>query len=610
MIPTPFPKRWFPNGLFIFVFLLGAFGQLQAQDIRLANDYFNNGEFEKAMVVYEQLYKKEPAQYYFFQRYLESLMRLEKFDDAETVIKKQLKQTPKNNKLYVELGNLYDRQGKQDDAEKQYLKAIELLPPDENAIRELANSFLNFGKDDLALRTYQTGIKIFKNDALYAFEMAEIYRRKGETEPMMESYLNYLDNNPNSIVSVQSTLQRSLAPDDLDKLKELIYTRIQDNPDAVIYPEMLIWIFTQQKDYKNALRQAKSLDRKLEENGSRIYRLGQTAAAEKQYDAALEAFQYIIDEKGKQGTYYLTAKRDLLNTLKDKITLNYQYTNAELDSLQALYDNFLNEFGRNKSTSHILHDLAMLQAFYINNLDNAIANMQALLATPGITTQLLNQSKLDLGDFYLMKNEIWESTLLYAQVDKAMKDDMLGDEARFRNARLSYYVGDFDYAQGQLKILKASTSELISNDAIDLSVFIMEHYALDTTAGPMEAYANAELLTFQNRFAEAFLQLDSIPTKYPHQKMDDALLYAKAKLYIKKREYTQAVPLLQKIITDFPKSIKHDNALFELAQLFDYQLQQPEAAKPLYERILLEHSGSTFAVEARKRFRTLRNDNT
>lgn len=40
--------------------------------------------------------------------------------------------------------------------------------------------------------------------------------------------------------------------------------------------------------------------------------------------------------------------------------------------------------------------------------------------------------KLDLGDFYLISGDVWEATLLYSQVDKAMKDEPLGEEARLK----------------------------------------------------------------------------------------------------------------------------------------------------------------------------------
>ena len=79
------------------------------------------------------------------------------------------------------------------------------------------------------------------------------------------------------------------------------------------------------------------------------------------------------------------------------------------------------------------------------------------------------------------------------------KDSPLGEEARFRNAKLAYYRGDFEWTQTQLEALKSSTSELISNDAINLSVFIIDNLGMDTSETPMQMFAHAELLMYQNK---------------------------------------------------------------------------------------------------------------
>jgi len=217
-------------------------------------------------------------------------------------------------------------------------------------------------------------------------------------------------------------------------------------------------------------------------------------------------------------------------------------------------------------------------------------------------------SKLSLADFYLMQGEIWESTLLYSQVDKDFKDDVLGHEARLRNAKLSYYAGDFQWAQAQFDVLKASTSKLISNDALDLSVFILDNMGLDTSIAALKLYAEADLLVFQNRIDESFLKLDTLNKNFPGHSLEDDILYLKSKIYLKQQDYIKSAEMLQLIIDNLADGIRADNALYGLAQLYENQLNDPEKAKELYAKIFIEYSGSTFAVDARKRFRILRGD--
>jgi TolA-binding protein len=207
-----------------------------------------------------------------------------------------------------------------------------------------------------------------------------------------------------------------------------------------------------------------------------------------------------------------------------------------------------------------------------------------------------------------MQGEIWEATLLYSQVDKAFKEDLLGHEARFRNARLSYYAGDFQWAQAQFDILKSSTSKLIANDALDLSVFIMDNLGLDTTETAIKLYADADLLVFQNRFEAAFAKMDSLQAAFPGHSLGDDVLYLKAKIQKKQRNYEQAAALLQEIIDNHSDEIRADNAIYELAELYEQQLAQPSKAQALYETLFIDYSNSTLAVEARKRYRKLRGD--
>ncbi len=226
----------------------------------------------------------------------------------------------------------------------------------------------------------------------------------------------------------------------------------------------------------------------------------------------------------------------------------------------------------------------------------------------GLHPEAVAKAKLALGDYYLMNGDRWEASLLFSQVDKDFKEGQMGEYARYRNAKLSYYAGDFEWAQEQFKILKGATSKLISNDAIDMSVFILDNLGLDTTEVTLQMFAQADLLAFQNKYDEAITKLDSIKVLFPDHSLDDDVLYTKAQIYKKLRRTDEVISMYQAIIEKFPTEIKADNAIFELAELYETQLNDPEKAKPLYEKLFLDYSASTLAHEARMRYRILRGD--
>lgn len=596
--------------LFVMALLLSAAWSF-AQDAKLAQQYLADGEFEKAVTLFEKLYTQDNDNEYYFDRYIECLMELQRYEELERSLLKQIRKRPNDSRLYVNYGRMFEQQGKDEDAKKQYRKAIDQLPKDRYAVSKLANAFSMANKYDLAVETYEKGATMLNDKQFFSYNLADLYRRKGDVGKMIEQYLNSLDAFPERVDNIKSIFQRYLSPDDMNVLQQQLYDRIQSssNAGAVQYIDMLAWAFLQKKDYKNALRQVRALDKQQKGDGLRVYQLAQIASNDKDYDVAIEAYQYVID-KGMGTPFYVDSKQEYLRCRRNKLVEGYNYSKAELLELEKQYETFINENGKSRNTASLIMELADMEALYLNNLNKAITLLSDLITLPGVPAGMLGQAKLNLGDYYLMKTEVWESTLLYSQVDKAYKDDVLGHEARFRNARLAYYSGDFEWAQAQFEILKASTAKLIANDALDMSVFISDNLNLDTTAKALQFYAEADMLIFQNRFDEAFGKLDSLNKAFPNHSLEDDVWYLKAKVYTKKRDYAQAAKMYELIIENYADEIRADNSLFALAELYENenQLNNKDRASVLYEQLFIDFSGSTFAVEARKRYRLLRGD--
>jgi len=580
---------------------------LYAQDPNLAQQYFGDGEFEKAAVVYGQLWEKDDRNEYFFSRYVECLLNLQQWEPAEKAIKKQIKRNNDNETLYVTYGSLFDRQNKTAEATEQYNKAIEKMSADYAAVSRLANLFIQKSKFDYATKAYERGSQLLKDPNIFAYNLGELYRREGNAPKMIEYYLNALAADPQKLPTVQTLLARYLAASEFTELQTQLYARIQtkENPDFV---ELLGWSFVQRKDFKSALRQYKALDKRLGESGQRIFSLAKDAADARDYEAAIAGFDYLTTEKDRNNPFFFEAKKAAMECRRKKITEGFAYTQDDLKILETEYETFLAQYGKNRQTANIVQELAKLEALYINNLPKSIAILEEMKQSPGLDPNTMAEVKISLADYYLISGDIWESSLLYSQVDKEFKEAQIGQEARFKNARLSYFNGDFQWAQAQFDVLKAATSKLIANDALDLSVFIMDNLNLDTTSDAISLYSSAELLVFQNRFDEAFLKLDTLRRNFPEHSLQDDILYLEAQIYEKKRDYTKAAKLYEEVAEKYKEDIRADNALYALAQLCETQLNDLPRAQTLYEKIFTDYSGSVFAVDARKRFRILRGD--
>ena len=597
--------------LLLATVLLCSLGAVAQTDLELAEYYYNNGEFEQARLYYDKIWKVNKTNKV-YEKYLGTLVNLGELDEAEKMVKRKLK-TSRYNKanVYVDLGELYLKFGKDDKAYSAFDDAVSALEPGRSNGSRLGRAFIDINEYQYALKAYEKARRIDNDGYGFFYEMAQLQGIMGNHQGMVESYLDLLRDAPNYAQTVQNSMNRLLNVVEDEKNAEMVrgavLKRVQREPEVTIYSELLIWLYLQRKEFSGALTQAKALDRRLNETGSRIINIAELAVSNDDFTAAKEAYNYIIS-KGQTCEYYMIARTDLLQTTLAEITRAPSPNLDELQNLATTYEAALDELGRTQHSAIMIKELAHIKGFYLGQSDEAVDLLEETVKIPGLNPRVKGVCKLELADNLILDGDIWEASLLYSQVELDFKEDPLGHEAKYRNAKVSYYTGDFEWAQAQLDVLKASTTKLISNDAIDLSLLITDNFNMDTTTVAMMLYAQADLLAFQNQTGEAFAKLDSITTLFPGHTLTDEILMMKADIYTRQGKFEVAVELLQEVIDLHFVDILGDDAVFKLAELNHYQFGDLDAAKELYNKLLLDYPGSLYVVEARKRFRQLRGD--
>ncbi|WP_090471176.1 tetratricopeptide repeat protein [Mucilaginibacter sp. OK268] len=577
----------------------------QDNDLQLAKQYATNGEPQKALEIYQKLYKQNNEGYYSY--YVNTLLSLKKFDEAESVVKKLVRKHPNENQYQITLGTVYTQQGNLSKADAIYDDLIKNLPPDRNEIAMLAGQFYQSSNLDYAIKIFQQGRKTLNSNEAFTYELINLYRFKRDKVNLTEEYLNFLPANPNFISQAENAFSTIYEGDpDYNMLKSNLLRRIQKDPQQTIYAELLTWQFMQQKEFDQALNQALALSRRQNDDGTNIFELCRTLNSNEAYDAAIRGYEYIIS-KGKTSPMYIPAKIELINTKNLKVTSG-KYLPADLTGLEQDYTDLLTEFGRNNSTVFAMQKLANLQAFKLHKLNEAQKLLEDATNIPNIRPELLASCKLDLGDVYLINKQPWEATLLYSQVEKDFPNTDINQDAKFRNAKLAYYTGDFTWAKGQLNVLKAATSQLIANDALNLQLLIDDNTATDSVGNALKIYARADLLIFAEQPDKAVMTLDSIDKKFPNNSLSDDILMSKSRILIQQKNYAAAVPLLKKIADDHPNDLWADDAVFMLGDIYENRLDDKASAKIWYEKIVKNYPGSLWINEARKRFRLLRGD--
>ena len=590
--------------LTIVLLFFVSFSFSQTNDSQIAYQFYQSGEYEKAINIYEDISKGNNSNSYYHPHF-QSLLGIENYKDAKKLV---VRMSRKNTHSLIYLVDLYFVESKLKDEKSlnKTLKKIEdKIEEKQSQLVSVCNSFIKYSFYQEALNLYIIAEKSKSaHNRNYKIQKAQLYQYMDKDELMVEEYLSLLEVNPSQKINVINYLQRYLDNNGIENKKNYILVKngllkhSQKETDTYIFSEILIWLFMQNNDFNLAYLQAKSLDKRLKEDGRRLYDLAETFLDNNYFDLSIKCYQYII-KKGEDNYYYIDAHINMLYALGEK-------DGADLLEIDKLYQKTLDEIGSDYTTVLLIYNYAHFKAFSLNDLSSAQIMLDDAMNMSNISKSDLAECKLVYADIMLLSSQIWTALLYYSQVEKTHKENPLGHEAKLRRAKVSYYQGDFDWAQSQLDVLKASTSKLISNDAMHLSLLISDNLNLDTSAVAMEMYARADLLYFQNRFKESIVVLDSIIDIYSGHTLMDEIYFRKYQIYNKLKDTDQSIAMLEIIISDYAFDILEDDALFHLAQIYENDKKDLEMAFHYYEALLLQCSGSIYTSESRKKYREIR----
>lgn len=578
----------------------------QSIDERVAIQFYENNEFEKAESLFKKLHRRGSRSAFIYEYYLNTLIALEKEKDAEKLTEYQLRKFPTSIGLRVDLGMVYDRFGKKEKSEHYFDKIIKSSQNNVYEIKALANGFKRRGYFEKAITAYKTGIK---KHGIYEFyvDLIYTYRSSLKARELANFSLRLIEEDPSTYRFVVKNLDIVFEDSvNVSYLQDKALYFVQKNPNNIVFGELLLQCYFHQKKYRAALKQVVSLDRLKNDQGERVMQFARLCVDGKIFDVAADAYSYVIG-LGKTNKNYINGQNGLINSLYLQTTIDINPDKEKINALTVKIQQFIEYEGVGYKTAESMFRLAELNLFYLNKTSVAIELLLKLIETRRLKNTFTAKTKLLLGDCYLMSNNIWDARLMYGQVEKEFKEDALGQEARFKNAKLSYYTGDFDWAKSQLDILKTATTQLISNNAIELSLLIQDNTGLDSTNDAMKEYAAAEFLLYQNKILKCKETLNLLPFKYPNHSLDDEILYLKAQVQEKLGNYEEANRLYRSVYENFSGDILADNALFRSALLTLQIIGDKEEAIQLFEKIILEYNSSLYVARARNYYYKLKN---
>lgn len=595
----------FKTALIIFL-LLGWFS-VSAQDMELASSYFRQGEYDKAAELYKKLSSNRDQARIIHNEYLATLTKLKDYETGEKFLKSQIKNNPNSISYKADLAQLFEVSGREQQANLEFEKLIEEASKVDAYTYELQNFLYKSNKIDLAVKLLLSSRAKSKDPFKHDTQLARAYLYLEMKDKMLEEVLGFGQRSKNNAY-VQATIQDNIKSDkEIDMLEKMLYAKIQADPNESFYTEILIWHFSQKGDYSRAFVQARALDRRLKLEGFKVFELAGQSFSAKDFKSASKMYQYIMEEY-PNGDFYPYARRWLIQSKEELVKTTFPIDNEQIKDLIAQYNQLIADLGVGTKTLDALRNVALLHAFYLHDNNKAIEVLETAIASAGNNQKFKDLCKLDLGDIYILKEEPWESTLLYMQVEKSEKEDNLAEVAKFKNAKLQYYTGQFELSKEFLDVLKKGTTREIANDAMELSLLIQDNTGLDTSEAAMAEFSNVDLMIFQNKYEESIVLLNTLFNKYKTHSLADEILWLRAKTLLKINRIDEALVDLKSIVENYKYDILADDALFTLAKITEENLKDKPKAMEYYKTILKDYPGSIFGAQARIRFRELRGD--
>jgi tetratricopeptide (TPR) repeat protein len=588
------------NKLFLyisFLFSLIAFSQNE----QLAQYYYDKGDFEKALVSYQELSDGLPTNPFYFQRKIDCMQQLLQFEPAEKAIQDRLNKY-KQATLLVELGYNFQLQKNDSKAKKYYDDAIDKIRKNPNEVYGVANVFEKKVLLEYALKSYLVASELVPTFD-FKYQTALLYGQLGNTDQMIANFLDEALENPQSALMIQNQLTRYMSTDGdskfNDSLRKALIIRVQKSQD-VFWNQFLSWFYMQQKEFGKAFIQEKAIYKRNPESLSSIISLGQMAIEEGENEVATEVMDYVllnttdVELIVQAQTYLLKMKMEkaqekdftAINAQFELLLKQYGITSVTL-SLQLKQAHFVSFLMKNPTEGKAIIKRAM--EMQLNPFDQA-------------------QCKMELADILLSEEKFNQALLYYSQIEENLQNNVLSHEASLKSAKTSYFKTDFEWALKQFKELKSASTQLIANDALEYFLLINDNTVADSTQTALKQFAKGDYLLYQNRNQEAIVQFQSILKTFKGQEIEGVTLLRLGRIYEKLGDYTLALAQYQDIIDHHSDGIYIDEALYFSADIYNKQLQQPDKAKSLYEKIIFGHQDSIYFVDARRKFRELRGD--
>jgi tetratricopeptide (TPR) repeat protein len=603
------------------VFFTGASLSQQANDqnvFRLAQAFEQQGDLERALELYRDLYVRDPTNFPYFDAVRRTYVQLKKYDEAIAVSRRRLRSLPFDISLQANIGSLYSMSGREAQADSAWDQILSAAGKNQLYFRTVAAEQTNQRLFDKAIGTYQRGRREIGDPYIFANELGYLYGFMMDYENAAKEYLLMLRQNEQQFDYIQSRLAAFVNKNDGLRAVSAVVASETMRRQTVPLLRLQMWLFMEEKKYADAFSVAQTIEKLLNSGGVEIFQFAERLSREKEFAVASRAYLLALSKNlpiqnipsAKFGyarcVEELSLRGDTIAPSHAPAPSTISETQQGFSAAIVLYGALAREYPFTGIAANALYRIGMIRYTQMADLDGALHVFDSVL-TVSPAGSMISTVLSTIGEIYIIQNKLDEADkkfLVMSTTTHSTPEQK--DIALFRRAEIQFFKHRFDSALTLLQPLTQNLKADETNDALLLRFFITENMLQFTDA--LKSYARAELLTRRNRLSEAAAELTALVDLYPNAPLADDAMMAVASNLTRLQRYRDALIVYNTLFEEYPVSSEKEKAYFRIGELYQYHLDDRMKAIEAYTVILEKYPFSLFSDEARKRIRLLRGD--
>jgi tetratricopeptide (TPR) repeat protein len=595
---------------YIFVFLLfvfagNAFSQnISNQKFKLGFSFESNGMTKEAEKIYEELVKTEPDNKQFYEAYARIMKQQSKFSDLFPIVENFYK---KNQSLEVTnlLAELNWRLGKTEAANDLWSKAL-------NKFKKIADTYTKISQTQIELKLYYKSIATliqgrndFGDESVFSEALIKLYIAVGDYKNGFYEIIDILATDLD-LATAQGRIYALMTNEESSGfLKEQLKFLADKNTSNYLYQELFAWYLRTTNKLSDALEVYIRIDQLKNTKGYEILNFANLSSLDGQYDIALKAYEIIINQ-GKNSPYTSNALFGYTRTLENKLSKNGDKTkNADLKKIILSYERIIKDYPRTNQALDSRLRLAAIYSDYLNNQDEAVNQLQLLIKDVAYNNRSI-EVYLQLGKIYLVKNEVTEAKKYFTKVIENSRSAKSNEKdiAMYNLALTDYFLGNFDDAKQQFKIISLNPESDAANDALSKISFLEDN---STFVDPLKNFATADYKLFQKKEMDAYDLYIQVSESAKSSSLGETALLNAEEIKFNNNDYLTCRTIINRILIEYPNTINYDKLLMKIADSYYLESNYGEALK-FYTEVLSKYPNSIYLDEARKKIREIRKD--